>query len=87
MLELEPRRVRAGEKVAVTGTLGPTWPQRIELLLEIKRRGRWVKVQRKKINVRSGGFTSVVRPKQPGLYRVSAIAPGATKRRLVRAVR
>jgi hypothetical protein len=87
VLKLDPKRVRTGGKVAVTGTLGPTWPQRVVLLLEIKTGKRWVKVQQKKINVRSGGFASFVRPKRPGLYRVSIIAPGTTTRRLVRVVR
>jgi hypothetical protein len=41
-------------------------------------------VQRKRINVRSGGFRSFVRPKKPGLYRVSIEAPGAVVRRQLR---
>ena len=35
---------------------------------------RWVQVQRKRINVRGGAYETTVRPKKPGLYRVSIIA-------------
>ena len=85
-LVLEPRRTPAGQTSKVTGTLGPTWPPRIELVLERQSGKRWVPVTKKRINVRGGKFSSVVRPKKPGRYRVSVIAPGSTTRRLLRAV-
>ena len=44
-------------------------------------------VQRKRINVRGGRFATKVRPKTPGLYRVSIIADGVTRRRTLRALR
>jgi hypothetical protein len=84
-LALGSRRVNTGTRVAVTGTLGPTWPRRIELRFERRVRGRWVKVQRKRINVRDGGFSSVVRPRAAGLHRVTIVAPGITISRTLRA--
>ena len=50
-------------------------------------RGRWRTVQRKRINVRGGRFATKVRPKTAGLYRVSIIADGVTRRRTLRALR
>jgi hypothetical protein len=84
-IALSSRRVTTGTKVAVTGTLGPTWPRRIELRFERRVRGRWVKVQRKRINVRDGGYATVVRPRRGGLHRVTIVAPGVRIARTLRA--
>ena len=83
--KLGAKRVATGSAVSVTGALGPTWPRRVVLVFERRVRGRWVRVQRKRINVRGGGFSSTVRPKQGGLHRVRIIAPGVTKTRTLRA--
>ena len=56
-------------------------------LLERQVGSRWVRVQRKRINVRGGRFATKVRPKTAGLYRVSIIADGVTRRRTLRARR
>jgi hypothetical protein len=45
-----------------------------------------VRVQRKRIDLRGGRFATKVRPARPGLYRVSLIADGVTRRRTLRAV-
>ena len=66
------------------------WPRRsraVVCLLERQVGSRWVTVQRKRINVRGGRFATKVRPKTPGLYRVSIIADGVTRRRTLRALR
>ena len=63
----------------------PTWPRRIELRFERRVRGRWVKVQRKRINVRDGGYSTIVRPRRAGLHRVRIIAPGVSITRTLRA--
>ena len=84
-IALSSRRVNTGTKVAVTGTLGPTWPRRIELRFERRVRGRWVKVQRKRINVRDGGYSTFVRPRSAGLHRVRILAPGVSITRTLRA--
>jgi N-acetylmuramoyl-L-alanine amidase-like protein len=84
-IALSARRVSTGRKVGVTGTLGPTWPRRIELRFERRVRGRWVNVQRKRINVRGGGYSTIVRPRQAGLYRVTVVAPGVKVARTLRA--
>ena len=55
-------------------------------LLERQVRGRWVTVQRKRIAVRQTRIATKVRPKTPGLYRVSIIADGVTRRRTIRAL-
>jgi hypothetical protein len=84
-IALGATRVSTGSTVSVQGTLGPTWPRRIELLFERRVRGRWVKVQRKRINVRNGAYSTIVRPRRAGLHRVTIIAPGVTVRRSLRA--
>ena len=72
-LTTDKRRAKAGTAFAVSGTLSPA-QVRVECLLERQVRNRWVRVQRKRINVRGGAYTTTVRPKTPGLYRVSIIA-------------
>ncbi len=83
-IKLSARRAAPSSKVDVSGTFGPAWPTKVALVLEIRRRGRWVPVQRKRINVRDGGFRSFVRPRAAGLYRISIEAPGAVIHRQLR---
>ena len=85
-LALSPRRLRTGRVVAVSGTVSPS-PGRVACLLERRVGTRWVRVQRKRINVRGGGFKTRIRARRAGLYRVSIVAPGGTIRRLFRATR
>ena len=60
---------------------------RVECLLEKQVKGRWTRVQRKRINVRGGRFATKVKPKTAGLYRVSIIADDVVRRRTLRALR
>ncbi|HWK25362.1 MAG TPA: N-acetylmuramoyl-L-alanine amidase [Solirubrobacter sp.] len=83
-LKTDSRRKTAGHAFAVSGTMAPAQP-RVVCLLERQVGTRWVTVQRKRINVRGGRFKTSVRPKTPGLYRVSIIADGVTRRRTLRA--
>ena len=83
-LSVLPRRVKPNSAISVTGTLKPH-PPRIECLLERAVGSRWVVVQRKRINVRSGKFATRIRLPRPGLYRVTLTGPGASATRRVRA--
>jgi hypothetical protein len=56
-------------------------------LLERQVGRRWATVQRKRIAVADGRYATTVRPRKPGLYRVSIIAAGVTRRRTLRATR
>jgi len=85
-LTTDKRRAKAGRSFSVSGTLDPAPEPRVVCLLERKVGRRWVRVQRKRINVRGGRFKTRVRPKTPGLYRVSIIADGVTRRRTLRAL-
>jgi N-acetylmuramoyl-L-alanine amidase len=85
-LTTDKRRAKSGTAFAVSGVLTPTQP-RVECILEKQVRGRWTRVQRKRINVRGGRFATKVRPKTPGLYRVSIVASGVVRRRTLRALR
>jgi hypothetical protein len=85
-LTSDKRGAQAGTAFAIGGTLAPSQP-RVQCLLERQVGSRWVTVQRKRINVRGGRFSTKVRPTRPGLYRVSIIADGVTRRRTLRARR
>jgi len=85
-LTSDKRRATAASAFAISGTLAPSQP-RVQCLLERQVGSRWVTVQRKRINVRGGRFATKVRPTRPGLYRVSIIADGVTRRRTLRARR
>jgi hypothetical protein len=88
LLSLGSRRIRAGNAVLATGSLTPPPAGgRVELRLERQVGRRWVRVARKRINVRGGRFQTRLRTGRAGLYRVTAVTPGATKRVQVRAVR
>jgi hypothetical protein len=84
-LTSDKRRAKAGTAFAISGTLAPSQP-RVQCVLERQVGKRWVTVQRKRINVRGGRYSTKVKPKKAGLYRVSIIADGVTRRRTLRAL-
>src|SRR6185295_8388680 len=86
-LAVDKRRARAGTAFAVSGSMSPA-QLRVVCLLERQVHGRWRTVQRKRIAVSSAGaYATKVKPRIPGLYRVSIIAVGVTRRRTLRATR
>ncbi|MDA0180734.1 N-acetylmuramoyl-L-alanine amidase [Solirubrobacter phytolaccae] len=85
-LTTDKRRAKHNIAFAVSGVLTPSQP-RVECVLEKQVKGRWTRVQRKRINVRGGRFATKVKPKTPGLYRVSIVADGVVRRRTLRALR
>jgi hypothetical protein len=86
-LALKPRKLRAGHVVGVTGTMLPAQSTMVECVVERRVGRRWKPVQRKRIAVRGGRFSTRIRERRAGLYRISIISPNATIRRLVRFVR
>ena len=86
-LGLSSRRVRHGRAIAVSGTISPhPAGGRVEVRLDRLVGRRWVRVQRKRINVRGGRYLTRVKLRRAGLHRVSVITPGATKRLRVRSL-
>jgi hypothetical protein len=85
-LGIDKRRARAGASFAVTGTISPA-QARVTCLLERQVGSRWATVQRKRIPVRNGAYATSVRPAKAGLYRVSMLADGVTRRTTLRASR
>jgi hypothetical protein len=85
-LILDARRKHHGRAFRVSGTLSPTQTP-VVCLLERQIAGRWHTAQRKRIAVVNGAYATTVRPKQPGLYRVSIIAAGITRTKTLRAIR
>jgi hypothetical protein len=86
-LKVSSRRLRAGRVLRVRGDVAPATPDgRVVVVLERRIRGHWVGVRRRALRAPDGAY--YVRLKLPvrGLYRVSAEAPGVTRRRTVRAV-
>jgi hypothetical protein len=76
-----PRRRKA---LPLEGTMSPATP-RVTVLFERRVGRRWVRVQRKRIAVRDGAFSTIVRPPVGGRYRVSVTGGGVTRRRRFRA--
>jgi N-acetylmuramoyl-L-alanine amidase len=86
-LGLSSRRLRHGRGLAVSGTMTPRPATgRVEVRVERLVGRRWVRVQRKRINVRGGRYLTKVKLRRAGLHRVSVITPGATKRLRVRSL-
>lgn len=85
-LSVDKRRARTGSAFVVSGSLSPAQP-RLVCLLERQIAGRWRTVQRKRIATRAGAYATTVRPKKAGLYRVSIVADGVTRRKTLRATR
>ncbi len=86
-LGLSSRRLRHGRAVAVSGTISPRpTTGRVEVRVDRLVGRRWIRVQRKRINVRGGRYLTRVKLRRAGLHRVSVITPGATKRLRVRAL-
>jgi hypothetical protein len=85
-LTVDKRRARAGSPFGVSGSITPEQPI-VTCLLERQVGGRWRMVQRKRIAVRAGAYATAVRPRTAGLYRVSILADGVTRRRTLRAAR
>jgi hypothetical protein len=76
-----PRRRR---RLQVTGTMAPASPQ-LTLTFERRVGRRWRRVQRKRIAVTDGSFSTFVRPPVAGRYRLSVSGGGITRRRRFRA--
>jgi hypothetical protein len=76
-----PRRRRA---LRVNGTMSPASPL-VTVLFERRVGRRWARVQRKRIAVADGAFSTIVRPPVSGRYRVSVSGGGVTRTRRLRA--
>jgi len=86
-LALSSRRLREGRVVGVSGTMLPAQSRLVVCTVERRVGRRWKRVQRKRIAVRGGKFSTRIRGRRAGLYRISISAPNATIRRQVRFVR
>jgi hypothetical protein len=80
---LGSRRPRRRRALRVRGAMSPPSP-RVTVLFERRVGRRWRKVQRKRIAVRDGSFSTIVRPPVAGRYRVSISGGGITRRRRFR---
>ena len=70
------------------GTVGPKPADgRVTVLLERRRRGRYVRVQRKRIVVRGGRFETRLRLRREGAYRLTVATEGAAVERRLSARR
>ena len=80
-ITLSGTSVRRGRRIGITGTVGPTAPQTVRVLLERHAGGATVKVVDKRVRVRNGTFRTFVRPTLRGRYRLTVQALGTVKRR------
>jgi hypothetical protein len=79
-IAVERTRVRRRRAVGVSGTMSPASP-RVTVLFERRVGRRWVRVQRKRIVVANGLYSTIVRPPAVGRYRVSVTGAGLTRTR------
>ena len=76
---------RTGRRITLSGSVGPTWPARLQLTLERHTSRGVVVVQRKRVRISGGRFATYVRPTRKGRYRLTLEAAGTTVRRKLRA--
>jgi hypothetical protein len=85
-LNISKPLVRRGTRIDITGTVGPTAPQKVHVVLE-RHGGRGLQtIVDKRVRVRNGSFRTFVRPALRGRYRLTVQAQGTTKRRSLRAL-
>jgi hypothetical protein len=81
-LSLNRKRLRLGRRVRVSGTAEPA--TRIRLMLDLRRRRRWVRSRTRMLRVRRGAYRAFVRPRGRGKYRVTVQVGGIKRRRTLR---
>jgi hypothetical protein len=85
-LGLSSRRIARGRRVAASGVAWPTTARAVVLLLERKRRGRYVRVRRRRVPLAATRYRQFMRPPRRGLYRVTVSVDGVTAREYLRVV-
>jgi hypothetical protein len=85
-LSLSSRRIARGRRVAVSGVAWPTTAREVVILLERKRRGRYVQVRRRRVPLAATRYLRFLRPPRRGLYRVTVSVGGVTARDYLRVV-
>jgi len=84
-VQIDRPTVPTGRRIPFSGTVEPFAPKRVLVVLE-RHTGRGVvRVQAKRVRVRGGRFSTYVRPRLRGRYRLTVQAAGTTVRRKLRA--
>jgi hypothetical protein len=78
-IRLSRNRLRLGNRVRVRGTADPA--TRVRLMLDARRRRRWVRSRTRLVRVRRGAYNAWVRPRGRGKYRVTVQVGGIKRRR------
>ena len=78
-LTLNRNRLRLGSRVRVHGTADPA--THVRLMLDVRRRRRWVRSRTRLVRVRRGVYNAWVRPGGRGKYRVSVQVGGIRRNR------
>jgi len=81
-LSLNTNRLRLGRRVRVTGTADPA--THVRVMLDLRRRRRWVRSRTRLLRVRRGAYKAFVRPRGRGKYRVTVQVGGIKRRRTLR---
>ena len=79
---LSRNRLRLGSRMRVRGTADPA--TRVRLMLDARRRRRWVRARTRLVRVRRGAYNTWVRPRGRGKYRVTVQVGGIKRRRSLR---
>jgi hypothetical protein len=85
-IDLSRATVRRGRRIEVTGTVGPTAPSKVRVVLQRHGGHGLQTLVDKRVRVRNGAFRTVVQPPLRGRYRLSVQAQGTIKRRAIRAL-
>ena len=84
-VQIDRPTVRTGRRIPFSGTVEPFAPKRVLVTLERHTSRGVVRVQTKRVRVRGGRFSTYVRPRLRGRYRLTVQAAGTTVRRKLRA--
>jgi N-acetylmuramoyl-L-alanine amidase len=78
-IRLSRNRIRLGSRVRVRGTADPA--TQVRLMLDVRRRRRWLRARTRLVRVRRSAYNAWVRPRGRGKYRVTVQVGGIKRRR------
>ena len=81
-LTLSRNRLRLGSRARVRGTADPA--THVRLMLDVRRRRRWVRARSRLVRVRRGAYNAWVRPGGRGKYRVTVQVGGIKRNRTLK---
>jgi hypothetical protein len=81
-VSLSRKRIRLGSRARVRGSADPA--TKVRLMLDVRRRRRWLRTRTRLVRVRRGAYNTVVRPRGRGKYRVTVQVGGIKRHRTLK---